>query len=106
MCVEVCVIRMSLLLVIYDQVYFRKLNTTTLESIDLEMCLKENNSFNELCFFFSWKSSKLFRLSRPNKYAGIKQEICMKLHNIHITEGGKLVYPAKTAMLPCLHVFL
>lgn len=51
-CVEVCVIRMSLLLVIYDQVYFRKLNTTTLESIDLEMCLKENNSFNELCFFF------------------------------------------------------
>lgn len=49
-CVDVCVIRMSLLLVIYDQVYFRKLNTTTLESIDLEMCLKENNSFNELCF--------------------------------------------------------
>lgn len=49
-CVDVCVIRMSLLLVIHDQVYFRKLNTTTLESIDLEMCLKENNSFNELCF--------------------------------------------------------
>lgn len=49
-CVDVCVIRMSLLLVIYDQVYFRKLNTTTLESIDLEMCLKENNSFNEFCF--------------------------------------------------------
>lgn len=49
-CMDVCVIRMSLMLVIYDQVYFRKLNTTTLESIDLEMCLKENNSFNELCF--------------------------------------------------------
>ena len=49
--VDVCVIRMSLLLAIYDQVYFKKLNTTTLESIDLEMCLKENNnSFKELCF--------------------------------------------------------
>ena len=49
--VDVCVIRMSLLLAIYDQVYFKKLNTTTLESIDLVMCLKENNnSFKELCF--------------------------------------------------------
>lgn len=69
---------MSLLLAIYDQVYFRKLNTTTLESIDLEMCLKENNnSFKELRFL-AWKSSKLFKLSRPNKYAEIKEEICMK----------------------------
>lgn len=48
-CVDVCVIRISLLLVSYDQVYYRKLNPITLESIDLKMW-KENNSFNELCF--------------------------------------------------------
>lgn len=45
-----CLIRMSLLLTIYDPAHFRKLSTIKHESIDLELCVKVTNSFNELCF--------------------------------------------------------